>query len=150
LKSFISIEGKLLHRLNQLYNEKSYCIRIGEKRYHYSETQIFFLSLETVEHFKKSKEDFVFDLNHSHIHSIQGINDCFLQINSLFSSTTEIILIQQNASTFLILADILDNPFLASKWQEVTYAQTQKFMLSSKNLVILPKISRVIEKLFFN
>jgi hypothetical protein len=66
-----SLEGKPFHRLNQLKSGKPYCIRFGDKSYYYSEIQLLFISLEAVKHFKKVKDDFIVDVHHLQIHSVQ-------------------------------------------------------------------------------
>jgi hypothetical protein len=109
------IEGKLFHRLNQLNRIKPYCIKVGNTLYHYSEIQLVFLSLRAVEHFETSTEELVIDdqylRNHSFEISLDDFMICFNQVNSLFSSTSEIILTSENVPTFKIFADIIDNSF---------------------------------------
>jgi hypothetical protein len=55
----LSLERKFFHKLSQLKAAKTYSIKFGDKSYHYSEIQLFFVSLEAVEHFKKSKEHYL-------------------------------------------------------------------------------------------
>jgi hypothetical protein len=105
--SFVSDEGELFHRINQIGKPKVYCISLAEKRYHYTRAQIFFLSLEAFEHFESSPDDFVIEdhLNfNSPLHfSEEDLIMCYNQLHSLFNSTTEILSTLQNRSTFRLL-----------------------------------------------
>jgi hypothetical protein len=72
--------------------------------------------------------------------------NCFEQLNSLFCSTIEIILIVQNVPNFKILEEILGNPLLKSKCIEVSSTQKQIFNLTSKYFSFF--IQAQIDKLY--
>jgi hypothetical protein len=82
------LEGKSFHRLNQLNRIKPYCIKVGNKRYHYSKVQLAFLSLKALNHFENSREEFIIDdqylQNHSFQISLDDFISCFDQFDSLF------------------------------------------------------------------
>jgi hypothetical protein len=138
-----NLEGKLFHRLNQLNMIKPYYIKVGNKRYHYSEVELIFLSLRALNHFERSTEEFVIGdqylQNHSFHISLDDFINCFSQFDSLFSSTTEILLTLENSSAFRIFANVLDNPFLSSQCSNVSSNLHQNFILSSKYISFLPK-----------
>jgi hypothetical protein len=136
-----NLEGKLFRRLNQLNRIKPYCIKVGNKRYCYSEVQLAFLSLRALNHFERSTEKFVINDQYLQSNSFQiSLDDfinCFDQFDSLFYSTTEIILTPENSSTFTIFSNVLDNPFLSSQCSTVSLNQKQNFILSSKYISFL-------------
>jgi hypothetical protein len=127
-------EGELFHRLNQLWNSKTYCIKFGQKHYCYTKLQLFFLSLNVCDYFETCVDDFVIEDHLQNNSFVQDLITCFEQLNSLFHSTIEIVLTNQNVSSFQILEDILGNPFLKLKCLEVTSTQNQVFKLTSKYL----------------
>jgi hypothetical protein len=83
--SIISLERNVFHRLNQLNNGKTCLIKVGYPEYHDSEIQLFLISLEAVENFSVSKDDFVVDEHDFQAHSfqvtIQDLIACFDQID---------------------------------------------------------------------
>lgn len=139
------IEGILFHRLNQIKNPKTYCIKFGNKLYYYTKLQLFFLSLNAYEHFETSNDTFVIEEQLQFSSLSQDLVLCFNQLDSLFHSESEILLNSQNVPNFKILEDFLGNPFLKSKCFEVTSDQTQIFKLSSKYFSFLLK--KQIDKL---
>jgi hypothetical protein len=132
---YFFIEGAQLHKLDQTTEPKHCIISIGNKHFKYSLTQIALLSLNAFDHFVESTEPFVLE-NRSSFSNGQFIS-AFKSIDSLFHSTTEITLNQQNVSHYLYLAEILDNISLFTKCHKVSSDQPQIFKLTSHHLIYL-------------
>jgi hypothetical protein len=131
------IEGELLHKLNLSSALKNCIVQIGNKKFHYSKIQIALLSPFAFQYFFNHDTPFTI-LIPSHFKSNYFL-DCFEQLNSLISSTSELHLSRTNVHIFSFLADLLDNRFLMKKCKKVNSTQPQKFKLSSKMLICLPK-----------
>jgi hypothetical protein len=131
------IEGEYLHKLNNSSLEKNRIIKIGNKQFKYSKTQIALLSPNSFKFFIHHENPFIIktssDLNSNHLIS------CYEQLDSLFHSTNEITISVEPVELFSFLADFLDNSYLIKKCITVNSNQQQKFKFSSKQLLCYPK-----------
>jgi seryl-tRNA synthetase len=124
-----------------LQKPKSYYISLAGKRYHYTRTQLFNLSLQAIEHFESLRDDFVIE-NYLNFNSLvqfsqNDLVSCFKELHSLFEATTEILLTPQNQQNFQILADALGNSYLSFQCNQVSTEENRIFKLTSEYLSIL-------------
>jgi hypothetical protein len=137
------IEGELFHRLNQQTNQKAYCIQVRNVRYHYTKLQLFLLSLEAFEHFQSSSNDFVIEtclkLDNPNQPPLEELLNCFLELQSLLKTKSEIVLTQENVRNYRFLADKIDNPFLKLKCFQFS-RQNQNFKFTTESLLHLANI----------
>jgi hypothetical protein len=134
------IEGSQFHRLDQTSESKHCIISIGNQRFKYSLIQIAFLSLNAFDHLVESTEPFIIENTSTFSHD-QFIS-AFCSIDSLFHSTTEITITQENVSLYSYLAELLDNISLLSKCLKVTPDHSQLFKLTSHDLIFLSQKRR--------
>jgi hypothetical protein len=82
-----SLDGELLHKLNQFSENKNYVVRIGSQQFKFTKTQIALLSPIAFKHFIHQSDRFLIEIPSNF--NVNDLISCFEQLHSLFHSTTK-------------------------------------------------------------
>jgi hypothetical protein len=142
---FFNLQGEYIHQIQKLSSSKDYLIKIGSKTFNYCKEQLIFLSINAFDHFESNSAPFeilidqVFNPNQV---LIDDLISAFISIDSLFHSQTQIEISQTNSSSFFLLGEILDNPYLISKCTKVSPGKSQYFSFNFKQIQFLSQKRR--------
>jgi hypothetical protein len=95
------IEGELLHQLNQTSERKNYFIKIANKQFKYTKTQVALLSPIVFKYFIHQKDPFRIEILSDF--QLNDMISCFGQLDSLFHSANELKISESNVKYFSII-----------------------------------------------
>jgi hypothetical protein len=113
--SKFTFERKDFHKLNQTLDKFNYSVQLLTNKYSFSLSQLPFLSVKAFNHFKHSIDPFTIPIT-SKANQIDNFSESkliqyFDQLVSLFHSSTELPVNEQNVEYFHYLSKVLDNPY---------------------------------------
>jgi hypothetical protein len=136
-------EGKDLHKLNQTLDNFNYSVQLSTSKYSFSLPQLPFLSVKAFNHFKHSIDPFTIPItskaSKTNNFSESKLIQYFDQLVSLFHSSTELTVNEQNVEYFHYLSKVLDNRYLEKLCLLVkSFNRSKIFKLTSLQLKNIP------------
>lgn len=100
-------EGSQLHLINKSSNIQNYIIQVEDRQFQYSKLQIAFLSLRALSYFENTIAPFLISSPTDLDITSDELISCFMLLDSLFYSQSNIIVEEKNSLTFQHIADNL-------------------------------------------
>jgi hypothetical protein len=135
------LKGKNFHLLETLKtsNSKIFPIKVVNKTFSFTKEQYFLLSPTVYDSINQGSFPFIIPLPYDQSISFEQLQTCFEHLVSLFSTQTQLKINLSNVDVYQYLSNVLDNPFIASICQNLSFSENNIFQFNSKMFLNVSK-----------